>query len=117
MGKFSVFNNPQSVSRRKLSLEKDKVRISAWPSSVCSKEPLAVYRSLTVRSQVADATNWPSGEKATAVTESERHVSISSEEPGGVPEPDRLVIGQPSSEKVTAITQFEWPSSVFSEEP
>jgi hypothetical protein len=43
MGKKNpVFINPLSVSRYDPLLEKDMVRITAWLSSICSEEPVAM---------------------------------------------------------------------------
>ena len=42
-----------------------------WPSSVLWQDPVAASHSRTVSSLDADATSWPSGEKATCQTERE----------------------------------------------
>src|SRR5204862_1454386 len=83
------------------------------------QEPVPVSHSRTVLSHDADATSWPSGEKATALTQSEWPSSVLRQEPVAVSH-SRTVLSSdadatswPSGEKATALTDSEWPSSVL----
>src|SRR5579862_5695273 len=83
------------------------------------QEPVAVSHSRTVLSIDADATSWPSGEKATALTHLEWPSSVLRQEPVAVSH-SRTVLSSdadatswPSGEEATALTPTEWPSSVL----
>ena len=84
---------------------------------------MAASQSLTVLSSDADATGLPSGEKATALTQSEWPSSVCSAAPVAasqsltVSSSDADATSLPSGEKATALTQSEWPSSVCSAAP
>src|SRR4051812_29714199 len=89
------------------------------PKALETFSDLATFHSLTVLSSEPDAIHWPSGEKATALTQREWPRSVFSRPPVVAShnltvqsrEPD--AIHWPSGEKATALTQREWPRSVF----
>jgi hypothetical protein len=87
-------------------------------SSRCS--PVAAFHSLTVRSCDADASRWPSGENATAVTLRLWPSSVWLCSPVAafhsltVRSCDADASRRPSGENATAVTQLPWPSSVCS---
>ena len=69
--RFTRSSNPPSISRHKPSEENASVLILASTWSVCSAVPMAASHSRIVMSSDAEASCLPSGEKATAWTESE----------------------------------------------
>ncbi|KAF1965829.1 hypothetical protein BU23DRAFT_443005, partial [Bimuria novae-zelandiae CBS 107.79] len=77
--------------------------------------PVAASHSRTVLSREADATSWPSGEKATALTSPEwpssvlRHVPVAASHSRTVQLREADATSWPSGEKATALTQLEWP--------
>src|SRR5438552_3646337 len=83
------------------------------------QEPVAVSHSRTVLSSNADATSWPSDEKATALTPSEWPSSVLRQEPVAISH-SRTVLSHdadatswPSDKKATTLTHPEWPSSAL----
>ena len=84
------------------------------------QDPVAISHSRTVLSFDADATSLPSGEKLTALTQSEWPSSVLRQDPVDVSHSrtvsssDADATSLPSGEKLTALTQPEWPSSVWS---
>ena len=85
--------------------------------------PVPVSQSRTVSSHDADATSWPSGEKATALTDPEWPSSMLWQDPvpasqsRTVLSTDADATSWPSGEKATALTDPEWPSSVLRQDP
>ena len=114
---------PLSVFRSEPSGEKDSVPIMLPGVSVQQQFPVPASQSRTDLSYDADATSWPSGEKATALTQSEWPSSVLRQDPVPASQ-SRTVLSNdadatswPSGEKATALTQFEWPSSVLRQDP
>src|SRR3984957_21225887 len=68
--------SPPGVFRYRPFGEKATWTQPEWPSSVLRQDPVAASHSRTVLSDDADATSWPSGEKATALTELEWPSSV-----------------------------------------
>ncbi|KAK2754608.1 hypothetical protein CKAH01_17405 [Colletotrichum kahawae] len=108
---------PKSVSSRVLE-HWSNARVRENPSSVCRGAPVAASQSRTVWSPDADATTWPSGEKATAQTEDVwpssvcRGAPVAASQSRTVLSCDADATTWPSGEKATAQTEFVWPSSV-----
>src|SRR2546429_594592 len=67
----AVYSEPLAVWRNVPSSETESVTKAEPPSSICSAAPEPASHSLTVLSPDADASCLPSGEKATAKTQSE----------------------------------------------
>ena len=71
----------------------------------------------------ADATSWPSGQKATALTDSEWLGSVLRQDPVPVSQSrtvlscDADATSWPSGEKAIALTSPEWPLSVLRQDP
>ena len=80
-----------------------------WPSSVLRHDPVAASHSRTVLSWDADATSWPYGEKATALTTLEwpssvlRHDPVAASHSRTVSSQDADATSWPSGEKATAV--------------
>jgi hypothetical protein len=116
-------NDPLLVWREVQSSEKERVPTMAPTSNVCSTAPDPASHSLTVLSLDADASSLPSGEKATAVTQSEWPSSVCSTAPDPASHSltalsrDADASSLLSGEKATALIQLEWPSSVCSTAP
>src|SRR5438067_13630366 len=74
------------------------------------------FRTLTVLSSYLKGRSWPSGENATALTQSEwpsrvpREAPVLGSQSLTVLSPDAEARSWPSGENATAETQTEWPS-------
>ena len=111
---------PKSVSKSALDDGLNVRPLVNTPSRVCRWAPVATSQSRTVPScdADADASTWPSGEKATELTAPLWPSSVCFWAPVATSQsrtvlsldPDASV--WPSGEKATELTQPSWPSSV-----
>ena len=82
------------------------------------QDPVPASQSRSIVSFDADATSWPSGEKATALTEYEWPSSVLRQNPVPASQSRSVLSDEadatswPSGEKTTAPTPPEWPSRV-----
>src|SRR5438477_299693 len=110
--------NPLLVLRYWPSIEKDSSSINVLTSSVASQAPVAASQSRTVLSSEADASRRPSGENATALTQSLWPLSVASHAPVAASQSRTVSSSEadasrrPSGENATALTQSLWSSSV-----
>ena len=114
---------PLSVFRCEPSGEKDSVLIMLLGVRVLQQCPVLAFQSRIVQRSDADATSWPSGEKATAKTHPEWPSSVLRQDPvpasqsRSVLSYDADATSWPFGEKATALTHSEWPSSVLRQDP
>jgi len=84
MGRYKTLRSLRVIQRPDLSIEYSESSLllppeaAAFDPSICHTAPVAESHSLTVPSPDPDATSLPSGENATALTESEWPSSVCS---------------------------------------
>ena len=86
------------------------------------QDPIATSYSRTVLSYNADATSWPSSEKATARTLPKWPLSVLQQDPIAASHSQMVpynvnATSQPSGKKATALTSLKWPLSVLRQDP
>ena len=93
--------------------------LPVWPSSTLRHDPVAASHTRTVLSQEADATSWPSGEKATVLTlpvwpsSTLQHDPLAASHTRTVLSEEADATSWPSGEKAMALTLPVWPSSTL----